>query len=97
MSGKIYFMITSSIKNEIARQRNNVLIIMVMQSYVDINGRICLLICLKVGSIIEATNRLKLQKLIFLMVKTRNLSLVIAFLNIFRQLLTRISNINMAM
>lgn len=89
-------MITSSIKNEIARHKNNVLIIMVMQSYVDINGNICLLICLKVGSIIEPTKRLKLQKLIFFMLKTINLSLVIPFLNMFRQLLTKINNINIA-
>ena len=97
MSGKMYFIITSSKKNEIATQKNNVFIIIVIESYVDIKGKICLLTCLKFGSIIEATKRPKLQKLMFLILKTRNLSLVIPFLNIFRQLLTKISNMNIAM
>jgi len=91
-----YFLITSSMKNVTAKQKNKVLISIVQESYVDSNVKTWRLILLKLYLINDATKRLNAKTNIVLHVKNKNLSFVIVAWKMYRQLLTATSNMKTA-
>lgn len=72
----MYFFITSSKKNDIAAQNNNVFIIAVIESYVESNTNICKLMRENSGSIIDAINNVNAKIIIVLHVRKKNRNFV---------------------